>query len=92
MNTEEDINFEKDENMRKNSEQGLNIEDDIAKVFENPEYAYPLEDVLEEFKKLGYTDVGKTVLYAIQDDLLYVDNIEDDGTVYIAVVEDDEEE
>ncbi len=92
MNTEEDINFEKDENLRKNSEQGLSIEDDITKVFENPEYAYPLEDVLEEFKKLGYTDVGKTVLYAMQDDLLYVDNIEDDGTVYIAVVEDDEEE
>ncbi len=100
MSINEDIKTEKnsgeelEENLGENNvvEQERDIEEDILKVFEHPEYAYPMIDVIEEFKKLGYSEAGKAILYAIQDELLYLDSIDEDGTVYIAVVDDEDDE
>lgn len=87
MNTEEDT---KEENT--SSEENCDATNDIMKIFENPEYAYPLEDIMSELRELGHSNPGTIITCAIQDELLYVDNIEDDGTVYIALVDQDEGE
>ncbi len=70
----------------------VDIMNDIRSILEEPNYAYPLEDVIEELKKLGYDNPGKIVLCAIQDEFLYIDDIEDDGVVYLAIVDQDKEE
>lgn len=62
--------------------------DEIKTIFDNSEYAYPLEDVMGEFRNLGHNNPGMIITCAIQDELLYVDSIEDNGTVYLALVEE----
>ncbi len=93
MNTEENCNEEQDENTEYiNSEENNGVKDDIMKIFENTDCAYPLEDIISELKNLGHSSPGTLIVCAIQDNLIYVDSIEDDGTVYLAVVDQDEEE
>jgi len=57
----------------------------IVKIFESIEFEYPINDILEELKKNGYSDVGKMILDAIYDNLLDISSIDNDGTVYIAL-------
>ena len=85
---EKSIDTEEDNDIRLDSK----IEDDILGILDKPDYAYPLEDIMKELKKLGYHNPGSIVLYAIQDELLYIDNIEDDGVVYLAIGDQDEGE
>lgn len=94
MSIEENTTAEDNAKIEENSnpEENHDIVDDIKKIFENYEYAYPLEDIIEEIKNLGYKNPGMIITNAIQDDLLYVDSIEDDGIVYLALIEQDEEE
>jgi len=80
------------EEENKCSDENTDLKKDLLKIFENREYAYPLIDVMEELNKLGYTNIGSIVTCSIQDEFLYVDSIEDGGTVYIALVDQDEEE
>jgi hypothetical protein len=87
---QENIDPQEQENI--DPQENHDITSDIMKIFEDTEYAYPLEDVMGELKKLGYSNIGTIVTCAIQDELIYVDSIEDDGTVYIALVDQDEEE
>lgn len=82
MSKEEDTNVEKN----------VDVTDDIKKIFEDPEYAYPLEDIITELKELGYANPGSVVLCAIQDEILYLDSIEDSGTVFIALVDNEEKD
>ena len=89
MNAIEEKSIDKEED-NDIIEMNSDIEDDIMGIFEKPDCAYPLEDIIEELKKLGYPNPGPIVLYAIQDELLYIDSIEDDGVVYLAI-EDQEE-
>ena len=86
MSTEENT---KKENT--NVEENVDATNDIMGLFEDPEYAYPLEDIISELKELGYSNPGSVVLCAMQDDILYVDSIEDNGTVYVALVDHDED-
>lgn len=67
-------------------------DDDMLKIFTDNEYAYVLEDVIKKLAEMGYSNPGTVVLHTIQDEILYIDHIEDDGTVYIATVEDEENE
>jgi hypothetical protein len=60
---------------------------DILSIFEDPESAYPLDDVLEELEGLGYKNPGGALTLALQDDVIYVDSIEDSGMVYLAVTD-----
>ena len=62
-------------------------DEDMLKIFTDNEYAYVLEDVLNKMTEMGYDNPGVAILQAIQDELLYIDHIENDGTVYIATVE-----
>ena len=64
------------------------VKDDIMKIFEDADYAYPLEDIIEELRKFGYVSPGSVVLGALQRDVLYIDSIEDDGIIYLAVTEE----
>ena len=81
------MNAEENEKIEKN----VDATEDIIKIFEDPDYAYPLEDIIAELKKLEYTNPGLSVLCAIQDEILYLDSIEDNGAVYVALVDRDEE-
>jgi hypothetical protein len=65
---------------------------DILSIFEDPDSAYPLEDVIEELKGLGYKNPGGAITLALQDDVIYVDSVEDSGMVYLAVTQQDGEE
>jgi hypothetical protein len=79
-----------EENM--NTEKTRDVISDITKIFDDTNCAYSLKDVIDELKRLGYENPGTAILYAMQDDLLCVDSIEDDGLVYLAILEQDEEE
>lgn len=65
-------------------------DDDILKIFTDGEYAYVLEDVLKKLTEMGYVNPGIAILHAIQNEMLYIDHIENDGTVYIATVEEED--
>lgn len=60
---------------------------DILSIFEDPDSAYPLDDVIEELKGLGYKNPGGALTLALQDDVIYVDSVEDSGMVYLAVAD-----
>ena len=68
------------------------IIDDIKSIFEDPDCAYPLNDVIDGLKVLGYKNPGGAITLALQDEAIYVDSVEDSGMVYLAAVEKDEEE
>ncbi len=77
-----------EENIEGNIEERCIIsDDDLLTIFTDNEYAYMLEDVLSKMTEMGYTEPGIAILHAIQDEILYIDHIENDGTVYIATVE-----
>ena len=86
----EDIGIETDSDM-----EGASVVDendmkyDVMKIFEDADYAYPLEDVIEELRKFGYVNPGSVILSSLQREILYIDSIEDDGTVFLAVTEED---
>ncbi len=82
----EEISEEKSEEIT-NSEEIIN---DLMKIFDNSEYAYPLIDVMEELKNLGHSNPGAIITDALHDELLYTDSVEDDGTVYIALVDEED--
>jgi hypothetical protein len=65
---------------------------DLISIFDDVNFAYPLNDVIAELRKLGYDNPGTVITLALQDDVIYVDSVEDSGMVYIAVIEQDEEE
>lgn len=88
-NTDEEQTSEENTNT---GEISNDVKDDIMKVFENTDCAYPLEDVMAELKELDHPSPGAIIVCAIQDNLIYVDSIEDNGTVYLAVVDKNEEE
>lgn len=65
---------------------------DLISIFDDVSFAYPLNDVISELRELGYDNPGTVITLALQDDVIYVDSVEDSGMVYLAVVEQDEEE
>jgi hypothetical protein len=65
---------------------------DLISIFDDVNFAYSLNDVIAELRELGYDNPGTIITLALQDDVIYVDSVEDSGTVYLAVVEQDEEE
>lgn len=67
-------------------------EEDILDIFVDSDYSYLLDDVIKRLSEMGYSRSGTSVLYAIQDGILCIDDIEDNGAVYLAFVENGEEE
>lgn len=67
-------------------------EEHIKEIFENSGYSYLLEDVINRLSEIGYENPGTSILYAIQDGVLCIDDIEDNGAVYIASVDEDDVE
>jgi len=72
--------------------EGSDVINDIMTIFEDPDCAYPLDDVIDELRALGHENPGKILTLALQDDVIYVDSVEDDGMVYLALIEQDEGE
>lgn len=73
-------------------EEDRDVINDIIKIFEDTSCAYPLDDVIAELKELGYENPGGVITLALQDDVIYVDSVEDSGMVYLAVSNQSEEE
>ena len=59
--------------------------EEVVGIFENIDFAYPLNEIIEELKDNGYPDAGKIVLNAMRDKILDISDVENDGTVYIAL-------
>jgi len=66
-------------------------EEDLLDIFVDSEYSYLLDDVIKRLSEIGYSNPGTSILYAIQDGIICIDDIEDNGAVYLAFVEGDEE-
>jgi hypothetical protein len=108
MNTEEQTTTKKDENTEENTcgctgvnvctegdvsvEEDRDVINDVRSIFDDPDCAYPLNDVIAELKELEYDNPGGVITLSLQDEVIYVDSVEDDGTVYLALTEQDEEE
>ncbi len=58
--------------------------EDLVNTFEDIDNAYPIEEITERLKEAGYTNPGQVIFDAMED-LLYIDSIEDDGTIYFAL-------
>lgn len=79
-----DIEIEtKDENDEENNK-GHNEKDDIVNMFYNIDDAIPIEDIANELEELGYRHPGK-IIGSVMEDILYIDDIEDDGSIYVAL-------
>lgn len=78
------------------TEEGEEVDRDVIKdllsIFDDVNFAYPLNDVIAELRELGYDNPGTIITLALHDDVIYVDSVEDSGMVYLAVAEQDEEE
>lgn len=61
---------------------------DILKTFEDSDYAYPLADVIGSLEDIGYERPGTIIVGAIKDKILYIDDIDEDQTIYIALTEE----
>lgn len=59
--------------------------EEVVRIFENIDFAYPLKDMIEELKNNGYSDAGKIIFNAMFYNILDISDIENDGTVYIAL-------
>lgn len=58
--------------------------EDLVNTFEDIDNAYPIEEIAERLKEAGYANPGQVIFDAMED-LLYIDSIEDDGTIYFAL-------
>lgn len=63
---------------------------DIVNIFSNIDDAIPIEDIANELDELGYQHPGKIIGRAIGN-ILYIDDIEDDGSIYVALTSTGEE-
>ena len=63
---------------------------DLLEAFDDPDYAYPLEDIMESLRDSGHTDPGTIIVDAISKNILCIDSIEDDETTYIALTKEGE--
>ena len=60
----------------------------IVSMFSSINDALPLCDILDILKKEhGYNTSGSIIRDAIQEGLIYVDNIENNGEVYLALTD-----
>ena len=64
--------------------------DGILEAFDDPDCAYPLEDIIESLKDSGYADPGIVIVDAIGENILCVDSIENDETMYLALTKEGE--
>lgn len=63
----------------------------IVQMFDTIDDALPLTDMAQDLRELGYASASRIIRDAIQEGLLYVDAVEDDGTVYLALTDWGEE-
>lgn len=106
--TEEETTKKSDENTEENTcgcsgenvctdgdisiEEDRDVINDIRSIFSDHDCAYSLDDVIAELEELGYENPGVVITLALQDDVIYVDSVENNGAVYLALTEQDEEE
>jgi hypothetical protein len=67
-----------------------NEQEDLVGIFNNMDDAISVNDMVEELSDLGYAHPGKVINNAI-DDILYIDDVEDDATIYVALTSSGED-
>lgn len=66
---------------------GSDREGDIVEVFSDVNEALPITDIEKELTESGYSNAYEVIYHAIRDDLLYIDDIEPDGIIYLALTD-----
>lgn len=61
-----------------------NEKGDIVNMFSNIDDAMPIEDIANELDDLGYQHPGE-IISRLMENILYIDDIEDDGSIYVAL-------
>lgn len=59
---------------------------DILDIFEDIEYAYLMGDIVDELEDTGYADPRRVIVDALRT-ILYIDSIDEDDNVFIALNE-----
>lgn len=62
-------------------------ESDIVEVFDDVDDALPITDIEYELVESGYSNANEVIHHAIRDDILYVDGIDPDGVIYLALTD-----
>lgn len=57
----------------------------IVKSFEEVDDAIPVCNLIIDLEERGYENAGEIIVEAIDEDILRVDSIDGDGTVYMAI-------
>ena len=78
------IEDKEDENKEEKDKKREEI-DDVLEAFDDADYAYPLADIIDSLRDSGCADPATAVADAINDGILCVDSIEEDGTLYLAL-------
>lgn len=64
---------------------------DIVNLFEHINDAVLLSDLISTLKDSGYNNSGEMIKDAIENGILYIDEIEDENTIYIALTDKGED-
>jgi hypothetical protein len=57
----------------------------ILNVFDDSDYAYSLVDIIKSLNGAGYPIPGDVIVESLSDDILYVDDIDENETIYLAL-------
>lgn len=63
----------------------------LINIFDDIDDALPLSDIMRILKELGHDNAAEIIIDAIRENILYVDDLEDDGKIYIALADLGEE-
>lgn len=62
-------------------------ESDLVNIFDNINEALPIVDMENDLTQSGYTNSYEIIYNSIRDDIIYIDGIEPDGTIYLALTD-----
>lgn len=57
--------------------------EDLIKIADNKNWEYSIDEIIEWMEEKGYEHIGKIVEYAIYENILSVNTVDDDGTVWL---------
>ena len=84
------IKEDRDEKEDKDKDERREEIDDILDAFDDADYAYPLEEIIQSLRDSGYPDPGTTIVDAINDGILCMDSIDEDDVTYITLTKEGE--
>lgn len=89
LNKMEDLISKKENiySMASIDKKGKDRDADILNIFEDIEDSLSIKDIEQELVESGYSNAYEIIYHAIKGDLLYIDDIEPDGVIYLALTD-----